>query len=190
MDSPSVIDGVEYGPLACLIGTWSGDKGLDVSPEPDGAEENPYYETLRFEAVGDVENAGTQRLAALRYHQVVTRKSDRKVFHNETGYWMWDAAAGVVMHSLTIPRGVCVLAGGRATTGGGAVVFEVRASLGGTGWGIVQSPFMQEKARTTGFTHTITVRGDELAYSETTVLEIYGRKFDHTDGNTLQRAGR
>ena len=40
---------VDYGPLAGLIGTWKGDKGLDVSPEPDGKEENPFYETIVFE---------------------------------------------------------------------------------------------------------------------------------------------
>ena len=26
----------DYGPLKHLFGTWKGDKGIDVSPEPDG----------------------------------------------------------------------------------------------------------------------------------------------------------
>lgn len=181
----SLIDGIDYGPLACLVGTWTGDKGMDVSPEPDGQEESPYFETLMFEAIGDVTNAGTQRLVALRYLQVVSRKSTGKPFHNETGYWMWDAATGTVMHSLAIPRAVCVLAGGKATAKDGATTFEVKASAGGKQWGIVQSPFMQEKARTLGFSHTITVKGNTLEYAETTVLEIYGKSFDHTDRNTL-----
>ena len=54
---------IDYGPLAALIGTWQGDKGMDVSPEPDGIEENPYYETIVFEAAGDVTNAEAQTLA-------------------------------------------------------------------------------------------------------------------------------
>ena len=33
---------IDYGPLAGLIGVWKGDKGLDVAPEPDGTENNPY----------------------------------------------------------------------------------------------------------------------------------------------------
>ena len=182
----TVIDGIDYGPLACLVGTWQGDKGTDIAPDPAGQEENPYDEILRFEAIGDVTNANTQRLSALRYHQVVSRKSDRKVFHNETGYWMWDASAGVVMHSLAIPRGVCVLAGGKAAPGD-RTVLEVKAALNDKDWGIVQSPFMRDKAKTTAFSHRISVDGDRLSYFETTTVEIYGKTFEHTDANTLKR---
>lgn len=188
MSEASVIDGIDYGPLAALIGTWEGDKGMDIAPDPDGTEENPYYETLVFEPVGDVTNAESQVLAALRYHQVVSRKSNNEVFHNETGYWMWDADTATVMHSLTIPRGVCLLAGGNASsTQGPRTVLEVHAAVEDKDWGIVQSPFMQANARTVEFRHNILVEGDELVYSETTVLDIYGTAFDHTDDNTLKR---
>jgi hypothetical protein len=52
----------------------------------------------------------------------------------------------------------------------------------------VQSPFMQAQARTVEFRHRLVVTGDRLEYSETTVLDIYGKKgYEHTDGNTLQR---
>jgi hypothetical protein len=185
----SEIDGIDYGPLACLVGRWEGDKGLDVAPEPDGQEENPYYESLVFEAAGDVDNAEKQTLAIVRYHQVVSRKSNSEVFHDEVGYWTWDAATGVIAHSLTIPRAVCVLAGGTyAGSGSGAeVVLEVAAELGDPDWGIIQSPFMRDNARTVAFRHRITVSGDTLDYSETTVLDIYGRSFDHTDENSLSR---
>lgn len=190
MSEANVIGGVDYGPLAALIGTWEGDKGIDSSPEPDGAAENPYYETILFEEVGYVINAESQTLAALRYHQVVSRKSDNKVFHNETGYWMWDARTSTVMHSLTIPRGVCVLAGGKlngSSTQGSCTVLEVHAALGDKNWGIIQSPFMQKNARTFEFHHHVSIEGEELSYSETTVLEIYGKTFDHTDSNKLSR---
>ncbi len=190
MTESTVIEGVDYGPLALLVGTWTGDKGLDIAPEPDGTEENPYYETLVFEAVGDVDNAETQELAALRYHQVISRKSDNNVFHNETGYWMWDAKERTVMHSLTIPRGVCVLAGGKFQKGSSRdeVVLQVRAADGDSDWGIVQSPFMKKNARTLEFRHSIQVSGDKLSYEETTVLDIYGRRFEHTDSNKLTRS--
>ena len=105
---------IDYGPLSGLIGTWEGDKGMDIAPEPDGQENNPYFETIIFEPVeDDISNAETQTLVALHYRQIVTKKKTGKVFHDETGYWMWDAENQIVMHSLTIPRGVCVLAGGR-----------------------------------------------------------------------------
>jgi hypothetical protein len=47
---------------------------------------------------------------------------------------------------------------------------------------------MFQQAKTTAFTHTITVQGDEMRYSESTMLDIYGKRdYDHTDVNTLQR---
>lgn len=184
----TVIEGIEYGPLACLIGSWAGDEGMDVAPEPDDDEHNPYYETLIFEAAGDVTNAEEQTLAVVRYHQQVKRKSNDKVFHDQVGYWLWDAATDVVVQTLSIPRAVTLLAGGTARTEGDATVLEVRAVDGDEQWGIVQSPFMQAKARTVEFKHRISVAGDRLEYSETTVLDIYEKKgYQHTDGNSLQR---
>jgi hypothetical protein len=190
MTESKTLEEIAYGPLGQLVGIWRGDKGMDVAPEPDGQEENPFYETITFEAVGDVTNAEKQNLAALRYHQVVSRKSNDQVFHNETGYWMWDAEQGVVMQALTIPRGVCLIAGGtfHESGQGGPVVLEVRASIDDADWRIVQSPFMRDNARTLEFDHKITAAADTLVYEETTVVDIYGNRFDHTDENTLTRA--
>jgi hypothetical protein len=181
-------DGIDYGPLTALIGAWRGDSGLDVAPEPAGREESPYFETLTFTPIGEVTNAEAQRLVGLRYHQVVSRKATGGVFHDQVGYWMWDAAGATVMESLLIPRAVGLLAGGRWAAARGPVVLDVRAAADDPDWGIVQSPFMREKARTVAFHHRVTVDGDVLQYVETTVLDIYGRRFEHTDQNTLRRA--
>jgi hypothetical protein len=181
-------DDIDYGPIAGLIGSWKGDKGLDVSPEPDGREENPYWETIDFEAAGDVTNAESQTLAIVRYHQVVRRKSNDEVFHDQVGYWMWDAANHTVIHSLAIPRAVCVVAGGQF--GGdatGPVVLEVAAKLGEDDWGIAQSPFMRDNAKTVAFRMKLTIDSDRIHYAETTVLDIYGKTFDHTDESALTR---
>jgi hypothetical protein len=178
---------IDYGPLSGLIGQWKGDKGMDISPEPDGTEENPYYETLEFEAAGDVENYESQRLSIVRYHQVVYRKSNDEVFHDQIGYWLWDAASQTVMQTLTIPRSVSLTAGGSAT-GSGPVVLEVQAKLGDPDWGIAQSPLMRDNASTLAFQHKVTIDADKISYAETTTLEIYGRRFEHTDENELRRA--
>ena len=183
----SVIHGVDYGPLALLGGVWQGDRGVDVAPEPDGTEESPFYETITFEAIGTVTNAEAQEIAALIYRQVVRRKSNDEVFHDQTGYWMWDAAQKLVMQSLTIPRGVCLLAGGHGETNGDHVHIQVLSAEDNPEWTIVQSPFMKERARTISFVHRIDLDGKQLSYHEATVLDIYGRHFDHTDENTLIR---
>ena len=125
--SDTVIDGIDYGPLACLIGVWKGSDGMDVSPEPDDDERNPYYETIVFEAAGDVTNAEEQTLSVVRYHQEVRRKSTDKVFHDQVGYWLWDPATDQVCQTLTIPRAVTLLAGGKATVDADKTILEVQA---------------------------------------------------------------
>ena len=160
---------------------------MDISPEPSAIEENPYYETIVFEAAGDVTNAETQKLAIVRYHQVVKRKKNDQVFHDQIGYWTWDQADNTISFSLAIPRAVTVLAGG--TWQEGSDTLSVKASADGTDWGIAQSPFMLEKAKTTAFEMDVTVKGDSLNYKQTTFLSIYGREFPHTDENTLKRVG-
>ena len=180
----------EYGPLTALLGTWKGDKGLDVAPEPDGPDENPYYETIEFAAVGGIDNADRQDLAAIWYRQIVCKKKDDRIFHDETGYWMWDPSDNTVMHSLSIPRAVSLLAGGQyagAPDANGNIVLDVTADEESDDWQIIQSPFMRDNARTIKFTHNIIVAKDALKYVEVTTLDIYGKVFLHSDQNELKR---
>jgi len=180
--------GIDFGPLEDLIGVWEGGTGVDVAPEPDGTETNPYYETITYSAAGNVTNAEIQNLSVVHYHQIVSRKSDGEVFHNETGYWMWDSDTKTVMHSLVIPRAVCVLAGGKFTgekDADGRIVINVAASLDDESWKIIQSPFMLENARTREFRQEVLIGHGRLSYSETTILDIYGKEFEHTDQNEL-----
>src|SRR5262245_10969594 len=119
---------VDYGPLAMLIGNWRGDKGMDIAPDPAGVEENPYFETLVFVPIGEVTNANDQVLVGLRYHQSVSRKSNQQPFHDQVGYWLWDASTGTIVQSLMIPRAVGLLAAGRWSAGPGPVVLEVASA--------------------------------------------------------------
>lgn len=178
----------EFGPLAALIGEWTGDHGVDIAPEPDGQETNPYFETITYDPVSGLKNAESQSLEVIHYRQIVQRKSDGAVFHDETGYWMWEPDTRTVMHSLTIPRGVCVLAGGvyaGEKDSDGRTVIEVAASLTDERWKIIQSPFMQANASTTSFSQKMIVGNGRLSYMQTTMLDIYDKTFEHTDQNDL-----
>ena len=190
MTTPHIPPGVDFGPLLGLIGTWTGDKGIDVAPEPDGSEDIPYHETITFDPVGDVTNAKKQLLAVVSYHQVVRRKSNDEVFHDELGYWMWDAQSQTIMQSLIVPRAVALLAGGSHTgpvDPAAGITLQVAAKLNDPDWSIAQSPFMRDNASTIEFRHSITFNATHLSYAETTVLDIYSRTFDHTDTNELTR---
>jgi len=182
-------EATNYGPLTMLIGSWKGDKGMDIAPQREGQEENPYYETIDFEKAGDVTNAGVQKLAIIRYHLSVREKSNDEVSHDQVGYWMWDQEKQTIIHSFTIPRGVGVIASGNfnaAKANDNDIAFNVSAKTGGE-WGVIQSPFMQENAKTTEFTQEFSFNREELTYSQTMVLDIYGKIFNHTDGNTLRK---
>jgi hypothetical protein len=37
MSEHTIIDGINYGPLAALIGSWEGDKGIDRAPTAQAA---------------------------------------------------------------------------------------------------------------------------------------------------------
>lgn len=180
---------VNYGPLKGLIGIFKGDKGIDIAPDKeDGKEENLFFETITFSEAGEVVNADEQHLAALHYHQVVTRKKDNAVIHNQTGYWMWDEERKLLLHSIAIPRGLCLLASGTAHIDQeGQVQLKAVSNLKDSDYTIVQSRFLKEKARTVAFDIKLSLNGDTLHYFETTLVDIYGGIFEHTDTNTLQR---
>ncbi len=180
-------DEVNYGPLTGLIGSWKGDRGIDVAPEKDGTERSPYWETITFEAIGDVTNAKSQTLAILRYHQEVFRKSNDEQFHDQFGYITWDSATGIISHSFIIPRGVAVVADGAATESDGSITLQMDVTAEQANDGISQTPFMRDNAKTTSFSHTMVLDGNSLSYDMTTMLDIYGREFKHKDKSSLTR---
>ena len=174
-----------FGPLANLIGTWVGDKGVDTSPEPDGTEINEFRETITFSPIGDVDNAEEQELVGVHYHQVVHRIRDNKHLHDQCGYWMWDKANQQVIHTLAIPRGTSVVLEGSAEEIEDGWKFKLRGR--DREGRIAQSGFMREKALTTSMSMEMVLTKDSLSYDLDMDLEIYGRSFDHLDHAELSR---
>jgi hypothetical protein len=183
----NVVDETNYGPLTDLIGSWEGKKGEDLAPDPDGTEVNSYYENIVFKGVGETENAESQLLSAVFYTQEVRRNSNDEQIHHETGYWLWEQGSETVMHSLTIPRGLCVLASGDFETSTDNVVLNVSAAISEQDWQIIQSPFMTKNAKMKSYVQQVKVSKETLCYSQTMILDIYGKEFEHTDNNTLNR---
>ncbi len=183
-----MIDGIDYGPLAQLIGKWAGSRGLDRAPDANAEpDETSYTDEIVFTIAGAAENAEEQALVALKYHHVVRKTNNGHIFHDQIGHWIFEPSNGIIMHSLTIPRAVCVLAGGTVEIFQEETIFAVNATAGSETFGIVQSPFMLEKAKTTEFNMILRVKENELSYKEVTSLQIYGKEFEHVDESTLQR---
>ena len=184
----SIIDDVDYGPLAQLIGKWVGNKGLDDAPDANAnSDKTSYTDEIVFTASGPAENAEEQNLVSIKYHHVVRKLENGKVFHDQIGHWVYEKNTNIIMHSLSIPRAVCLLAGGKYQENNGASIFNVEANAGSETYGIVQSPFMLEKAKTKAFKINLSVKNNELNYHEVTSLHIYGKDFEHVDKSTLFR---
>src|SRR5262249_35864135 len=111
------------GPLRRLAGEWqSDDQGVDVSPKAEGPERRVYREHIRI----DPQNNGPQLLYGLRYHIHINTAEEAITFHDQVGYWLWEPATGLIMQSITIPRGQVVLAGGTAKPDDDRISVEAR----------------------------------------------------------------
>ena len=183
----------EWGPLAGLIGTWEGDKGMDVSfhNEDGKVGETGYFERSTFKAFGPVAN-GRQELYGLDYRTAAWRKGEENdnPFHTEVGYWLWDAEAKQVMRCFMVPRGSVIIAGGTADAS--ATTFTMKASLGVLSYGILSNQYLDENAKTTSYDCTISIDGESFTYDETTVYEHYMSKepIMHTDRNSMKLISR
>ena len=175
------------GPLRGLAGVWEGVKGFDVNPNADAPRRQDYVERIDLQPI-DPQSNGPQLLYGLRYHTHIVKPGEIETYHDQVGYWLWEPPTGLIIHSLTIPRGQIVLATGHAAAD--ATKFEVKAERGSTVNGICSAPFLEYAFRTDAFSMTVTINADDTwSYFEDTVLLVHGRPepFHHTDRNTLKR---
>ena len=175
------------GPLRALAGVWEGEKGLDINPNIDGSGRQAYVERIELQPI-DPQSNGPQLLYGLRYHTRVIKPGETGTYHDQVGYWLWEPATGMILHTLAIPRGQVALAKGR--TEAGAKTFTVSSTRGSTEAGIASQDFLEKAFRTDAFTMTVTVHEDgRWSYEEDAVLQVHGRPepFHHTDRNTLTK---
>jgi hypothetical protein len=113
----------------------------------------------------------------------MTKPGEVGTYHGQVGYWLWEPATGLLVHSFTIPRGQVVLATGQAAAD--ATRFEVKADAEA----IRSIGFLQSAFRTDSFTMTVSVEPDGWSYFQDTVMQVEGRPgaFHHTDRNRLVR---
>jgi hypothetical protein len=175
------------GPLRRLAGVWEGRKGVDLNPKADGPEQREYIERIACQPI-DPQANGPQLLYGLRYHIHIVASDEDTTFHDQIGYWLWEPATGLVMQSLTIPRGQTALASGKA--GPDDDKLTVRADRGGPGYGICSTDFLEWAFRTDSYELQVTFLPDgRWAYVSDTVLQVRGRAepFRHLDRNTLTK---
>ena len=174
------------GPLRRLAGGWEARKGVDINPKAEGPERRIFREHIRMDVI-DPQTNGPQLLYGLRYHIHINTPEEDITFHDQVGYWLWEPATGLIMQSVTIPRGQVVLASGLAKADDRRI--SVTAKRGDTRYGICSTAFLDEAFRTTNYRCDIVFNDDgSWTYDIRTELMVRGRAqpFDHHDTNTLK----
>ena len=175
------------GPLRRLAGVWQGAKGIDLAPKAPGAERREYLERIEMQPI-DPQANGPQLFYGLRYHVHINTQEEATTFHDQIGYWLWEPATGLVLQSLTIPRGQTALASGQAKPDDRSLV--VSATRGQLNYGICSTDFLEYAFRTDSYRLEITFNADGgWSYVSDTMLAVRGRAepFRHRDVNTLTK---
>ena len=174
------------GPLRRLAGTWRGKIGKDVNPKAEGPEHRDYYETIDLQPI-DPQSNGPQLLYGLRYHAHINTEEEDITFHDQVGYWLWEPDTGLIMQSLTIPRGQTALAVGHARPDDN--VLRLEAKRGPTDYSICSTTFLEQAFRTDSYKIEVAFNPDGTwSYALETMLALRGRDpFPHVDNNTLTK---
>lgn len=175
------------GPLRRLAGIWEGTRGVDVNPKADGPETREYYERIEMQPI-DPQANGPQLFYGLRYHIHVNTREEDITFHDQVGYWLYEAATGLIIQTLAIPRGQIAMASGHAEPD--ATRLAVKAVRGETDYGICSTSFLEQAFRTDSYELAIDFHDDgSWSYVSDTMLMVKGRDtlFQHRDRNHLTK---
>jgi len=175
------------GPLARMAGVWEGARGVDVHLGGEGARQEAFLERYELQPT-DPQLNGPQLLYGLRYHTHVLRPDRPATFHEQVGYWLWEPATGMILHSHAIPRGQIAMAIGYAAAD--ADSFELVCTFGSPTNGTCSNPFLDRAKKTLEFRIGVRFHDDGTwSYEQDTVLKIVGRDevFHHTDRNRLHK---
>jgi hypothetical protein len=175
------------GPLRRLAGIWEGRRGIDLAPKAEGPEQREYLERIEMQPI-DPQTNGPQLLYGLRYHVHINTAEEAITFHDQVGYWLWEPATGLVLQTLTIPRGQIAIASGHSSPE--ATNLVLTAKRGETEYGICSTAFLEYAFRTDSYRLEVTFNDDGgWSYLSDVVLTVLGRAepFHHRDHNTLRK---
>jgi hypothetical protein len=173
------------GPLRRLAGIWESSAGVDINPKAEGPQRREYRERIELQPI-DAQANGPQLFYGLRYHTRILASDEQATFHDQTGYWLWEPATGLVLQTLSIPRGQVAIAAGHASPD--ATELVLTAKRGQTDYGICSTSFLEYAFCTESYRIEVVFNPDgSWSYVLDTMLAVRGREelFQHRDRNTL-----
>ena len=138
----------------------------------------------------DPQANGPQLFYGLRYHVHVNTREEQITFHDQVGYWLWEPATGLILQTVSIPRGQVAIAAGHAEPG--ATKLSLRAERGQTEYGICSTTFLELAFRTDLYQFDVEFHGDGTwSYVSELTLQVKGQAapFIHRDTNRLSKIG-
>lgn len=109
-------------------------------------------------------------------------------FHEEVGYFIWDAERKQVMKSFIVPRGIAVNAGGTAEAD--SKEFFLAADCGDETYGVCSNKFLYQEFKTVRYEVTFKKLDENtFSYDEDTTIKMKdrGELFHHTETNVMKR---
>jgi hypothetical protein len=173
------------GPLRRLAGTWEGRKGVDFNPKADGPERREYVERIELLPI-DAQSNGPQLFYGLEYRIRILATDEDATFHHQLGYWLWEPDTGLVLQTVSIPRGQVAIASGHAAPDADRLVLT--ATRGQTEYGICSTTFLEQAFRTDTYRIEVNFNADgSWSYILDTMLAVHDAEepFLHRDQNTL-----
>ncbi len=178
------------GPLTPLVGEWEGNVGVDLSyhNEDDITSKTSYFEKAWFKPIPKQTN-GKQNLEGLLYSSKAWRHGEEAMdpFHDEIGFLLWDKERATVIRSVVFGRGIAIQAGAKADAKSKEIHFK--ATPGDPAFGILQNPYLLERADLKSFESTFKFNDDgTFTHSSDLVLRLAAlgdKDMHHTDINTL-----
>jgi hypothetical protein len=173
------------GPLRRLAGEWASPTGVDLNPKADGPERRDYIEHVLMEPI-DPQANGPQLFYGLRYQVHINTPEEDIAFHDQVGHWLWEPATGLIIQTLSIPRGQVAIAAGHANARDDKLILT--AKRGSTEYGICSTAFLEYAFRTDHYRIEVDFHPDgSWSYVQETTLIVRGRAepFIHRDQNRL-----
>jgi hypothetical protein len=172
-----------FGPLAPLIGVWTG-SGLDVVPDGKGGKTTtPFLQRLTFERAPKLTYGG-QTVHALRYACLDWAVDGESLFpvYEENGYFLWMPDEKRITLQVSNPRGLSMLASGTPEAHG---AFTVAADQ----HGVMTTKYLQGFENVVGYEAAVEhLAVDTIRYSTDVLLLLADNSIFHqTDVTTLKR---
>lgn len=192
MADEKILGPLRLGPLTPLVGEWEGNIGIDLSyhNEDDITGKTSYFEKASFKPI-PLQTNGKQKLDGLTYKSTAWRHGEEAMepFHDEVGYILWDRERKQVIRSVVFGRGIAIQAGATAEERDNEIRFK--ATPGDPVYGILQNPYLKERAELKSFESTFKFNEDgTFTHSSDIVLKLAaqgGTEMHHTDINTLHK---